>query len=214
MKTSRAANSDSNKKLKTLAPVTKVRRTTAAAAMPAVPIEEVFSFLKETRGVVSWTIADIVDALKIGEAEAKRIVPILELQGYVKQQNDSGDTAQWLTTLSGESVSGSAAPRFTSDRVKKGLAALAERIRAINRDGHAALSIPQAVAFGDFLRTRTRVQAADVGVRIESKPHAGKKQNPQHSEGDFLKQLKARSALVNVQIYKPWMSKRSHVRLV
>jgi hypothetical protein len=214
VKTSRAANSDPNKKLRALAPVTKVRKATPVAAMPTVPIEEVMSFLKETRGVVSWTIAEIVDALKIGEAEAKRIVQILELQGYVKQQHDSDDAAQWLTTLSGESVSGSAAPRFTSDRVKKGLAALADRIRAINRDQHASLGITQAVAFGDFLSTRTRVQAADVGVRMESKPRTGKKKDPSHSEGDFLKQLKAGSALVNVQIYRPWMSKRSHVRLV
>ncbi|HEX3371691.1 MAG TPA: hypothetical protein VHS08_04190 [Candidatus Acidoferrales bacterium] len=200
--------------LKTLTPITKVKKTTSAAAMPAVPLEEVFSFLKETRGIVSWTIAEIANALKIGETEAKRVVRILELQGYVKQQNDSGDTNEWLTTLSGETVSGSAAPRFTLDRVKEGLAALAERIKAINRDRRARLHVTRAVAFGDFLCARARVQAADVGVRIESKPHAGKSQNSSHIESEFLKQLKAGSSLVHVRIYKPWMSKRSHVRLV
>jgi hypothetical protein len=181
--------------------------------MPSVPFEEVLSFLKETRGILSWTSSDMTDSLKISKSAAKQIIVILELQGYVKRTIEAGDT-EWLTTLNGETISGSVAPRFSLKHVKEGLAALAQRIGTINRDRRAAFRVAGAVAFGDFLSARKRVQAADVGVRLESLTHRRKKESPADDQRQFLKQLRAGSATIRVQTYKPWMSRRSHLRLV
>ncbi len=71
------------------------------AEVPAIPAHEALSFLRETRGVTTWTVRDMADALKIGKVDAKRVIPILELQGYVKAVGAN----EWLATLSGEDVS-------------------------------------------------------------------------------------------------------------
>jgi hypothetical protein len=131
--------------------------------MPSVPAQEAMSFLKDTRGALTWTVREMVDSLEITEREAKQVIAILELQGYVKPALDG---TGWLTTLYGEEVSGSQSPRFNLARVTGALAELKDRIQAQNRDRRAEFHVSDAVAFGDFLIARARVQAADVGVRL------------------------------------------------
>jgi hypothetical protein len=209
----RSTNAVLESKSRGLAQIINNQKNSPIAHMPPVPFEEVLSFLKETRGVLSWKIGELVDSLEISEAAAKQIVAILELQGYVKHETGAGET-EWLTTLTGETISGSVAPRFNLKRVKEELAALAKRIKAINRDRRAKFRIARAVAVGDFLSARTRVQAADVGVLLESRQRGVDNENSAEGERQFLKQLRGGSALIHVQIYKPWMSKRSHLRLI
>ena len=110
---------------------------------PAIPADEALSFLRETRGVTTWTARDMADSLRIAVADAKRVIPILELQGYVKPAG----TNEWMTTLSGEDVSGSKPPRFTRERVAQALDDLRRRIAEINRDSKAPYKIAEAVAF-------------------------------------------------------------------
>jgi hypothetical protein len=174
--------------------------------MPAIPAGEAISFLKDTRGALTWTVREMVDSLKITEPEAKQVIAILELQGYVKPALDG---AVWLTTIYGEEVSGSQSPRFNLARVTGALAELKDRIQAQNRDRRAEFHVSDAVAFGDFLMARPRVQAADVGVRL-----VVLKDGTTQGELGFLKQLRAKSALIRLQSFEPWMSLRSHRRLV
>lgn len=135
------------------------------AEVPAIPAEEALSFLRETRGVTTWTARNMADSLKIGVADAKRVIPILELQGYVKPAGAN----EWITTLSGDDVSGSKPPRFTRERVAQALDDLRRRIGEINWDSKAPYKITDAVAFGDFLGDRSRVQGAEVGIRLARK---------------------------------------------
>jgi hypothetical protein len=74
------------------------------------------------------------------------------------------------------------------------------------------------VAFGDFLLSdRPRVQAADVGIALtqagqtESDPHSA---TAAKAERQFLKQLRAKTALLQIHPYAAWMSKRSNVNLL
>ena len=55
-----------------------------APLMPSVPAAAVLSFLKDTRGLDSWTIQDLSKTLGISTAEAAKAITFLELQGYVK----------------------------------------------------------------------------------------------------------------------------------
>jgi hypothetical protein len=77
--------------------------------------------------------------------------------------------------------------------------------------------VADAVTFGDFLSGRARVQAADVGIRLEPRnlighhPHFASERNRQ---GAFLKQLKGKTPLLNVQLYAEWMSARTHRKLL
>jgi predicted transcriptional regulator len=131
--------------------------------LPSVSTSAVFSFLKDTRGVLTWKIRDFQGCLNIAAKDAKQILAILQMQGYIQQKDD---TDEYLTTASGEAVSGSKLPRMKRERVEEALSTITERIEAINRDPRARFGIRKAVAFGDFLSKRPQVQAADVGVML------------------------------------------------
>jgi hypothetical protein len=185
--------------------------STRPGAIPSVPIEAVFSFLKGTKGTSSWTKQDFADTLKISLADAAKILPVIQMQGYINPYHD-----EWVTTTAGEDVSGARPPRFSPEKVEEALAALRERIKAANQDSKFPYKIMEAVAFGDFLESKPRVQPADVGIRLE--PRKAKRnetpKNERAAERAFLKQLRAKAATVNVLPYQDWMSARTHRRLL
>ena len=191
----------------------KAANERASRAQPAnnvsIPAPALFSFLKETRGERSWTPSDLAKSLKISPAAAKKALPILEMQGYVKPTG----LAEWITTPAGEIVSGSKLPRYSRETVERSLESFADHLQRVNEDGSAEYKIADAVAFGDFLSGRARVQAADVGILLEPRipgAHDVKSAAEQSRQEAFLKQLRGRTPLVNLHPHAPWMSGRTH----
>jgi hypothetical protein len=180
-------------------------------AIPAVPIEAVFSFLRGTKGTSSWTRQDFAGTLKISFADAAKILPVIQMQGYINPYHD-----EWVTTTAGEDVSGARPPRFSPEKVEEALAELRERIKATNQNSKSAYKITEAVAFGDFLQSKPRVQPAEVGIRLElRKVKRGESSAKQHAgERAFLRELRAKAATVNTLPYAEWMSSRTHRRLL
>ena len=119
--------------------------------MPSVPAAAVMSFLKDTRGLLTWTTRDLAETLDIPVSEAAKVIPIMEMQGYVKAPQG---TREWFTTPAGQTVSGSKQPHYTRERVEAALAALKERIAAARKDFKSPFKISAAVVFGDFLSDR------------------------------------------------------------
>src|SRR5262249_16545039 len=179
--------------------------------LPSVSTSAVFSFLKDTRGALTWSIREFQDCLKIEAKDAQQILAILQMQGYI-QQKDATD--ECLTTASGEAVSGSKLPQMKRESVEEALSTITERIGAINRDPRAKFSIRKAVAFGDFLSKRPLVQAADVGVMLTRRTPPSGNEGTDEEERAFLKQLQAKNRFVHVQRYQPWMSERTHRKLL
>jgi DNA-binding transcriptional MocR family regulator len=186
----------------------------------ALPAEAALSFLRDTKGVVSWSLRDLWHTLNISREEAERVVSLLQIQGYV--QPESHKTGEWLTTPSGETVSGAKAPRFDRETLEAALTSLKQRIEDSNRDRAAKFQITRAVAFGDFLaKDRARVQPADVGIELtrQDRKHAPDEIVTPHSaaeareEQGFLRQLRGRSALINLKNYSEWMGTRTHQKL-
>jgi hypothetical protein len=192
------------------------RRSSKRQSLDLFPIPlsaaAVFSFLKQTRGSLSWTAGDLAATLHISASAAKRVLAAFELQGYAKREG-----ANWTTTGAGETVSGSRMPRFKPEAVKNAVEHLTEWIKVVNKDPEAAYRITGAVAFGDFLEKReTRAQAADVGIKLEPKRTADPR-GPvaQHrSKLAFLRYLRGRSAVLNLREFEDWMSERSNQRLL
>ena len=178
---------------------------------PPVALPAVLSFLKDTRGAVTWTSRDLQDCLHIDTNDAKQILTLLEMQGYVQQKEGSGD---YLTTASGESVSGSKLPRLKRERDEMSLAALSDRIAAMNRDPRSRFTIRKALAFGDFSSERPLAQAADVGVMLTRRNLESSDEQNDEEQRTLLDQLRARDRFLQVQRYQPWMSERSHRDLV
>jgi hypothetical protein len=189
----------------------RARPDGGALRIPSIPVAEVMSFIKETRGAVTWTAKEMIDALNISRQDAEQVIAILQLQGYVKPASESQG---WLTTLNGETVSGSRPPRFTPEKIREALSTLQEIIETTNRDRKSEFRVSDAVAFGDFLIGRSRVQAADVGIRLVARKGQAGELNSAREEIAFLKQLRAKSALVQLHRFETWMSHRSHRRLM
>ncbi len=135
------------------------------------------------------------------------------MQGYIKPHE--GDH-QWITTLAGEAVSGAKSPRYTPESIENALTALRNRIKLVNQDSKSPYKITDSVAFGDFLSDQVRVQAADVGVCLVRKKSgsAEHSKKEQIAQQQFLKQLRARSPMLNLKPYEEWMSLRTHRRLL
>jgi len=190
------------------------KRTEVGRADDGLPAAAVFSFLKEMSGEVSWGMRDLSAVLKIPTTEARRIAEIFQLQGYVKPDGKEN----WITTQSGQEVSGAKLPRYTLQHVEDSLKALRERIEEVNRERGGAFKVTQAIAFGDFLRERPRVQAADVGIATEQRGGSGRGAAPTARAGasqrQFLKKLRGRITALNLIPFQPWMAARSHRRLV
>ena len=211
------------------APVADRQPADISSPLPvAIPAAQALSFLKETRGLLTWTLGDLARALNISKSAAERVIAILQIQGYVvPQRNVATKDSEWLTTAQGEAVSGSKAPRFTRDSVERAVAALSERIKAINAAGKAdskadkksdrkvPYQIDRAVAFGDFLRKdASRVQAADVGISLKPRSDNSHSAEKSPSRQAFLRQLRDHSPALNLMLYEEWMSARSHQQLI
>src|SRR6266403_3588028 len=134
--------------------------------MPSVPAAAVMSFLKDTRGLLTWSTRDLAETLDIPASEAAKVITIMEMQGYVKPAEGA---CEWFTTPAGQTVSGSKLPHYTPERVVAALAALKERIAAARKDFKSPFKISAAVAFGDFLSDRARVQAPAVSIELSKR---------------------------------------------
>src|SRR5690348_13369757 len=106
-------------------------------APPSISADAALSFLKDTRGTVSWTIRDLTEILKIDRSQAEQFVALLEAQGYVAREEKN----ERITTAAGEGVSSAKVPRFSHESIELALAALKERIAQINRDRNAMFRI-------------------------------------------------------------------------
>ncbi|HXN64979.1 MAG TPA: hypothetical protein VN862_06565 [Candidatus Acidoferrales bacterium] len=182
----------------------KIRQS--PSALSPVRAEGAFSFLKEMKGESTWLLRDLAGTLKLTLPEAKQVASVLEIQGYAKQFRGN----EWMTTISGEQVSGAKTPRFTPENVEEALSALGGRIAAANKDPKSAFTIAEAFAFGDFLDKRTRAQAADVGIRLERRRQEGLAS----TEREFLKQLRNKSQMINLVRFAEWMAARKHRALI
>jgi hypothetical protein len=184
------------------------------SAAHAVPAAEALSFLKEIKGAATWTDRDLAKSLNISMAEVKQVLAVMELQGYVEP---AGTTKKWRTTEQGDLVSGAKSPRLTREAVEQGLSALRDRIQRVNQDTSAPYRVTEAVAFGDFLTDRPRLQAADVGIRLAPRKSGANETETarEHAaEEAFLSELRDKSASVHIQRYEEWVSARSHRKLL
>jgi hypothetical protein len=188
-----------------------VKKKVSAARMPAVSIAAALSFLKETKGALTWTAQEFARGVGITVAEAGPALAVLQMQGYVKPGEGKN---VWMTSLDGDAVSGAAAPRFSAEAVKKALEDLRGRMTAVNKDAKAEFRVSSAIAFGDFMTDRAQVQAADVGIELARRSARAAMRISKVDERAFLKTLRAGKQMIRLIPFEPWMRERAHRRLL
>jgi hypothetical protein len=183
---------------------------TTTSSQTTLPASQVMSFLRDVHSSLTWTEQDFAALMNVSKDQTKAALGMLQLAGYVEPL----EKGKWRTTDQGRQIAGGKTPRFTSESMEKALGELKKRITLLNSDQGATYRVLRAVAFGDFLSDRVRVQAADVGIELQ--PRASTESDKEESvtsraqEKDLLKRLQGRSTLLRVQQYEPWMSDRSH----
>lgn len=176
----------------------------------ALPAAQVVSFLRDVHSLLTWTEQDFAASMNVAKNQAREALGMLELAGYVELL----EKGKWRTTDQGRLLAGGKTPRFTSESIEKALGELKERITLLNSDQRATYRVTRAVAFGDFLGDRVRVQAAEVGIELQ--PRASIETDKRESvtsraqEKALLTRLQGHSTLLRVQQYEPWMTDRSH----
>jgi hypothetical protein len=188
-----------------------IKKKVSAARMPAVSIAAALSFLKETKGALTWTAQEFARGVGITVAEAGPALAVLQMQGYVKP---GAGKNEWMTSVDGDVVSGAAAPRFSVEAVRKALENLRGRIMAVNKDAKAEFRVSSAIAFGDFMTDRAQVQAADVGIELARRGARAALRISKVDERAFLKTLRAGKQMIRLIPFEPWMRERAHRRLL
>jgi hypothetical protein len=189
---------------------TSARKTKSHAAAPKLSAQAALSFLKETKGALTWTAQEFARGVGITVAEAGPALAVLQMQGYIKPVEGKNE---WMTSVDGDAVSGAAAPRFSSEAVKKALVDLRGRIAAVNKDAKADFRVASAIAFGDFLLDRAQAQAADVGIELARRNARDAKRISKAEERAFLKTLRAGKQIIRLIPLEPWMRERAHLRI-
>lgn len=198
-----------------------------SSALPSLPAEAALSFLRDTKGALTWSTGDLASTLKISRRDAQQALALLQAQGYVQPAHQKAATRSsdtWLTTPAGETISAAKPPRFTRESVEQALAALKERIKLANKDPQAPFRVADALAFGDFLLSdRARVQSADVGIRLSRRQESHRRDSATtgprsasdaRAESKFLRDLRAKSAHLHLRLYADWMRLRTHRALL
>jgi hypothetical protein len=188
-----------------------IQKKAKAGQMPPVSIAAALSFLKETKGALTWTTQEFARGVGIKVAEAAPALTLLQLQGYIKAGEGKNE---WMTSVDGDAVSGAASPRFSVKTVKQALEDLRGRMVAVNKDAKSEFRVGRAVAFGDFLSDRAQVQAADVGIDLARRNARGAKRISKADERTFLKTLRAGKQMIRLLRFEPWMLDRAHQRIV
>jgi hypothetical protein len=165
----------------------------------------VISFLKEFSAAPPWTADDMARALNIPEAEAEAAIPILQAAGYIEPAATGG---RWIATEQADAVSGAKQPRFVRLAIEKAIAGLLDRVREWNAAHRSGTKVARVVLFGDYLSDRDRLQAAEIGVEFVQGREEGAAEKD--AERQAIKELKARSAMLNLRVLEPWMVARSH----
>ena len=164
----------------------------------------VVSFLKEFSAAPPWTAKDMGRALNIPEAEAEAAIPMLQAAGYIEAATGGG----WVATEQADAVSGAKQPRFVRPAIEKAIAALLDRVQEWNAAHRSGMKVARVVVFGDYLSGRDRLQAAEIGVEFVQGGEEGAAEKD--AERQAIKELKARSAMLNLHVLEPWMVARSH----
>jgi predicted ArsR family transcriptional regulator len=79
-------------------------RKTQSSLLPAIPAEAALSFLKDTKGALSWTARDLANTLKINRREAEQSLAFLQAQGYVQPHRQNGPVRNGASARKGSAT--------------------------------------------------------------------------------------------------------------
>ena len=123
-----------------------IRRKLHKGALSAVAA---MSFLKETRGLLTWTIKDLQKSLLIGATQAREVIAALGLQAYVKRAENP---LEWRSHDKRRAARARTLRASAGKPWRNRSQLCANESSSSIKIAARLYKIAQAVAFGDFLR--------------------------------------------------------------
>ena len=136
----------------------------------------------------TWGAGFVKQILNTNSESAKRIISVLQRQGYIKQHNSFGNHECWENTLKGNALAlASAAKPISRATAERNLAQLLERVRRVNEDEYFLYKVQKVVLFGSYLRPTQRLSDLDVAIKLAPKETNSERQ-------DLLEKQRIRAA--------------------
>lgn len=182
----------------------------AAKTRTAARAPEALTLLRVMAGVPTWKAEDVAKALMISRVEALRAITALEVQGYVKETGPDEYVSTW------PEEAGPQSPPYTAAQIEAALCEFRGRIAEVNADSNATYKIGEAIAFGDFLYNRERVEPGEVAVQLVLREpmSSAPPVKEQETRRGFLRFLQGSYHAFRIRPYEEWMALRTHIRLV
>jgi hypothetical protein len=133
------------------------------------PARYVRALLRRLR-LDSWTIKEVARLLKISEGQARRLVYVLRVLGYVEVVPEQRP-GTWRNTMAGNALANaSAAPPMSRAEASRQLQQFLERVALVNADESLPHRVGKVVIFGSYLSDQQRIGDIDVAIRLDCRP--------------------------------------------
>lgn len=139
--------------------------------MVDVPMLKVRNGLRHFRSFDIITTEGVGRCVGVTPEKAEELVEELARDGYlVRQENDYEGKAVWGFTIKGNAfLMATAAPPITRKTADRLLDNLIKRVRTVNSSPEYLIKVTEAVVFGSYLSTISRLNDVDVFVKLEWK---------------------------------------------
>jgi predicted nucleotidyltransferase len=114
--------------------------------------------------LVAW---DVERSLAVDTAEARRVLILLEHEGYLELYMDYLPNEQWRTTLKGNTLAQASAARpISRAKAEQRLAEFLARVEQLNADDTYVYRVSKAALFGSMLGESPVVGDIDVAIQL------------------------------------------------
>jgi predicted nucleotidyltransferase len=138
----------------------RIRPGDVIAGQPALAIRKL---LQQERG----TVATIAEILAVDLATAKQVYEQLVAEGYIKAPDDTRDEG-WQTTTRGNALAHASARKpITRKTAERLVAALLDRVSAINACDDYVYRVKQVIVFGSYLTDRSDLGDIDLAITLQ-----------------------------------------------
>jgi hypothetical protein len=133
------------------------------------PAKEIRKFLREIHDLQA-SCGYARDVLGCSMDEAKKLVGILERDGYLSKAGQYQGHQLYETTVKGNQLAGANLRPISRVTAERTLQAFMHRVRAANANSDYLETITAVVVFGSFLSKTADLGDVDVGIQLERKP--------------------------------------------
>jgi predicted nucleotidyltransferase len=133
------------------------------------PIIKIRNLLNRGRACDGWTEDFVANSLRISLLKARKIIDVLEKQGYIEACRIPGNK-NWKNTIYGNKLAlASAAKPITRDTASKQLKQFLDRVVEVRDSKKYLYKVTHVIVFGSFLSKKQKLSDLDIWINLVPK---------------------------------------------